>query len=98
MTSESIADRAKTSSATWTSTSAPRDRRQRALLAHDRFDHVEVGRLLPDAKVVIAARDASVLVRERAHRLQVGRPAVQRIIGPAGSRNARELCLDSQRL
>src|SRR6266850_2472589 len=96
MISDSIADIAKMKRATWTSTSAPWDRGQRPLLPHDGFDDLVGAGILPGREFGFVFSEA-LGGRERAHRLQVGRAAVQRVVRPARSRNARQLRVDGDR-
>src|SRR5258705_6456818 len=96
MISDSIAHIAKANRATWTSTSAPWDRGQRPLLTQDGFDDlVRAGRL--GARELRFVVPEALGFRERAHRLQVGRAAVQRVVRPPRSRNARQLRVDGHR-
>src|SRR5258708_7232862 len=96
MTSDSTADIAKMKRATWTSTSAPWDRGQRPLLPHDGFDDLVRASIRPARQLRLVLSKA-LWLRERAHRVEVGRAAVQRVVRPARSRNARQLRVDGHR-
>src|SRR5262245_59697632 len=103
MTRESVAENAKTISATWSNTSAPRDRGQRSLLPHDRFDNAEVFAFVGGGEARLGrALTCSPRGREGAERTKVRRSAVDRIVGTTrpwngGQPGVHRHCFSQQR-
>src|SRR5947207_2612597 len=77
----------------------PRDRRQLALPSHDRFDHLESRVRLAGGEAGIGAPEPGRAgSAERTDGTQVGRPAVDDVVGASRAGNRGDLRVDRHRL